>query len=753
MTATAAYLCGISLASIVIFPTRFMGILCASLLVFSALRMAQRRSALFYLALLMLFLGNLRAGLVLGAQDAPTAANVWIEGQVDEVLRPYRVRLSGVSVDGQAMDYAHDVVVTLMADDEGSLPQHPFVGQRVSGKGRLFSPDVKRNPGGMDWRIQSLCDGYELSGYLLEGWVADGAAVFSLTECFRLLRSSIVSRVERIFGGKAALFQGIMLGDRSALDSEVAAAMRLTGIAHILTVSGLHMGMIAQVLGRLIDRMPIRRRNRFVLLGVCLSGFACLTGAAAGTVRALIMALVREYAVLRGRKYEPLTALFFAALCMTLVNPLWLLTASFQFSFFVVLSIQLFSVGFARIGSRRTAGHSALEFLMNLAALSASAQIGSIPMQLLLYGYIPVLSLPMNMLCGMIMPILLLGGWGVTLLSYLSFLVSAHAAQLLVWLASVFEMVSVAVAGSRYAILRLPAPYEISVLLAMGLMLLLSYRILLGHGRRRAAILVGVMLVLSYLPRFNPQPRYVQLDVGQGDAAVMRSGRRAVLIDVGPADSYDALRYLRYEGLSVDAVILSHADEDHAGGLGILLASEVSVPAVITARDALDEVVSPDVQAVLSQICQSGIPVHEMDLGMRIQTNGMTFDVLSPHNALRGSNERSLLLHAELEDVDFLLTGDLPADCEPAFIPDVDVLKAAHHGSADATSERLVQLASPSLALISVGEDNRYGHPSSRVLDTLARCGAQILRTDEHGCITLWLKDGAYQSSCYFPPD
>ncbi|MBQ4265747.1 MAG: DNA internalization-related competence protein ComEC/Rec2 [Clostridia bacterium] len=701
----------------------------------------------------MLLLGNLRAGAVLSVKDMPTMPGAWIEGRIEEVLKPYRVRLTDVSVDGKNMDYAHDVVVTLMTDEEGELPAHPFVGQFVAGRGRLFSPEEKRNPGGVDRRIQALCDGYELSGYLLNGWKAEGTAVFSFAESFRLLRNRILARVERLFGEDAALFQGIMLGDRSALDADVTAAMRLTGIAHILTVSGLHMGMIAQVLSLLLDRLPVRRRTRFALLGVILSCFSCLTGAAAGTVRALIMALLREYAVLRGRKYEPLTALSFAALCMTMVNPLWLLSASFQFSFFVVLSIQLFSVSFARLASRRASGFGVPGFLANLAVLSVSAQIGSIPMQLLLYGFVPVLSLPMNMLCGMVMPLLLLGGWGVTLLSCLVFPVSVYAAQMLGCLARVFESINVTVAASRYAILRLPAPYGISILLTMGLMLLLSRRILLGSVRRRMALALSIVLALSYLPRFNPCARYVQLDVGQGDAAVVRSGRRAVLIDAGPADSYDALRYLRHEGLYVDAVVLSHPDADHAGGLGVLLTSEVNVPAIVAARGALREKVSPDVQAVLDQISRRQIPVHEVEQGMRLDTNGMSFDVLSPYGTLQGSNERSLLLYADLAGVSFLLTGDLPKDCEPAFVPDVDVLKAAHHGSADATSERLVQLASPSLALISVGEGNRYGHPSDRVLRTLAHCGVQALRTDERGCITLWLKDGSYRASCFFPPD
>jgi competence protein ComEC len=122
--------------------------------------------------------------------------------------------------------------------------------------------------------------------------------------------------------------------------------------------------------------------------------------------------------------------------------------------------------------------------------------------------------------------------------------------------------------------------------------------------------------------------------------------------------------------------------------------------------------------------------------------------VLLPDDTmLAGGNERSLLLHANAEDVSFLLTGDLPVDGEPDFVPDADVLKVAHHGSRNSTSDVFAAKASPSLALISVGKNNGYGHPHRRVLDALK--GAQILRTDMHGCITLRLRNGRYRAGTF----
>ena len=748
MAAALAYMLGILTASVVVFPIEFVGILSALFLVLALVRLAQRKSVLFCVLAMMLLFGQLRAGMELSTRDLPTQPGVMIEGRIERIEKPYRVFLSDVRIDGTAADYARGVIVTLMQEEGMPAPQQPKVGQLVSGKGRLFAPDEKRNPGGVDWRISAICKGYELSGYLLPGWQTQGSAVFSVREVLRTFRNRINERIVLLFGDQAALFQGIMLGDKSALDDEVTAAMRLTGTAHILTVSGLHLSMIAGAAGALLGLFPLRRKQRFALLSVFLALFTGLTGAAAGTIRACIMALVREFALVRGRRYEPLTALAFAALCMTLIQPLWLLNASFQFSFFVVLTIQLFSFVFSSFAVKKLHLRGLLLRGINALSVSLSAQIGSMPMQLLLYGYVSVLSLPMNVLCGAIMMYLLLGGWLAVLVSMLWLDAGACLAALLGCISAAFETLSLLAAAHPAATLRLPAPYGVTILLLLVLFLLLSNRIRLGGLRRQAVVLVAAVVCVTYLFRFDPRCSYVQLDVGQGDAALFRNGRRAVLVDVGPADSYEALRYLRHEGLFVDAVILSHPDEDHAGALGVLLGSEVAIPAVVTAYGARHEVGSQVVADTFGLLSSKAIPMHEVRRGDRIDVCGVAFDVLAPDDASVGSNERSLLLHAVAQDVSFLLTGDLPLEQEPAFVPRVDVLKVAHHGSKNSTSDSFAHSASPSIALISVGKDNRYGHPHGRVLDALN--GARILRTDSHGCIALRLKDGEFGIHTYF---
>ena len=750
MCLTVCWICGILLASAYTFPFSFSGLLCALSLLTAALRLSRRKSALFCAMLCLFLTANTAAGYLLSVKDIPTEPGVFIEGIVSEVKKPLRIYVSDVTADGVSLK--RDALVTLMLE-EGETPHEVRVGQFVSGIGRLFEPETPRNPGGVNRRFAALADGYELSGYILPGWRTEGDGEFSIRECLRRLREMLGAKIEHLFGEQAPLFQAMLLGDRSGLDEELVASMRLSGTVHILTVSGLHLSLIAGAVKALLQLLPLGRMVRFCLMSGILSLYAGITGFAAGTVRALIMALLRELAVIRGKRYEPLTALSFAALTMTIFCPLWALDGSFQFSFFIVLGIQLLASGFSAVWNKSNALPGGVRRLLSAISVSAGAQIAAVPMQLLFYGYLPVLSLIMNLLCGMLVPFLMLGGCASLAVSMVFFPFGRNMASALGLAAYAFEQVNLLAAAVKGSVLRLPSPYGITILLFAAWMMLLSGRIRFGKARKRAAAGTVLLMLALYLPRFDLSAQYVQLDVGQGDGALFRRGRSAVLVDVGPQDSYDMLRYLRHEGLFVEAVILSHLDEDHAGALDVLRRSEIAIPALVLTEGAIGEETTEIVLGAIGALALEGTKICEVKRGDRIEVLGMNMDVISPDASFMGSNERSLLLSAEMEGVPFLLTGDLPSECEPEYVPDCTVLKVAHHGSRNATSDAFLSMAKPEIAMISVGAGNGYGHPTQRVLDSLDKAGSTVLRTDENGCITLYLRGGKVRAKTYIRPN
>ena len=733
-----ANLIGIYLAQLALIPAQVMLLACALAAVFGILRAKKRKSALFCGALVVLMLGNRMAGNTLYLRDEPSQPGVLIVGEVDEIKRENRVWLKNAVCDGKPC--ARRVLVTLMTkEDEAPLPV--AVGQTVTGTGRLFAPNEPRNPGDSNGRIRALTQRYELSGYVLPGWEKEGEARFSIREMIRRVRETWMIHLEKVFGEHAPLFQAILLGNRENMDDDVVNAMRLTGIVHLLTVSGMHLTLIALVFEKLLSRLTWGRWPRFFIQTVGLLFYTLLTGAAAGTVRALIMATLRGLAKCRGRRYEPLTALAFAAWLMSWMLPIWPLDASFQFSFFVLLGLLLLGETFSAGLLRHCAWARRHSKAANALAVSMSAQMAAVPIQLLFYGYIPLFAIPVNGIAGLLMPVVMLGGLFCSVVGLLLPTAGRFIGGILGVGIDFAESLVLRIAQWDVNVFRLPAPYGWMIPVAMAAMMLCSRRIRFGPGRKRAFAAAICVLTLGYLPRFMPDARYVQLDVGQGDAAVLRHGRHATIVDVGPENAYAVLRYLRHEGLYVDTALLSHLDEDHAGALGTLLASEVKIRRIVMPDYTQLSNASAAVQQALHLANEKGIPVETTSAGMRIHSGDFVFDVLSPSEGLVGDNERSLVLYTETMGTRILMTGDLPAKSEMDAPPDCDVLKVAQHGSKYATSDAFLAKTTPEIAIISVGANNRYGHPTERVLRSLDEIGAKVYRTDESGCITVWLSE------------
>ena len=740
---SAAYLCGIYAARAAKLPVLFYGLAGVLFLAAGILRLKQRKSALVFVMAALMMLGGLRITGQLRIRDSATLPGTAIAGTVIKKESNYRVYLDDVMLEGQTLK--RPVLVTLMLADEAAedVPVPPAIGQRIEGIGRLFEQEEKRNPGGIDKRIQALCDGYDLSGYVLSGWKTEGKAVFSLWEWFREAQIWLSERIGWLFGEDAPLFQAIMIGDRRGMDADVIQAMRLTGVAHLLTVSGMHLTLMALALRRCLSALRAGPKRTFAVLAVLLGAYTCITGFAAGTVRAYIMVMLRELARRSGRQYDPMTALGAAALVMTLIRPVWALSASFQFSFFVVLGILLLSAQVERRLKGNAAQGGRFSRIRKVLALSASAQFAAMPMQLALYGYIPLLALPVNLICGAMMPLMMLGGWGTLLAGLIFAPLGQPMARAVGLCAQGVQLLSTAAGAGIDGILRLPAPGMGLVGVFALFMMAISSRFYIQKHRKVLCGLLIAVIILGYIPRFYVGEQYVQMDVGQGDAALFRKGRHAVLVDVGPAQDYAMLRYLRHEGLYVDLVVLSHLDEDHAGALDVLLGSEIEIERVAMPVGALEDAGSETVLMALETARERGIEIKMYQKGDRIETDIVALDVLSPEPHMQGSNERSLALYAQMSGLRVLTLGDLPTDCEMEEIPPCDVLKVAHHGSAYATSSRLIEKAGAKAAVISVGRNN-YGHPSSRVLQDLEAAGTTIYRTDTSGCITVRAAAGKY---------
>lgn len=238
------------------------------------------------------------------------------------------------------------------------------------------------------------------------------------------------------------------------------------------------------------------------------------------------------------------------------------------------------------------------------------------------------------------------------------------------------------------------------------------------------------------------------IDVGQGDSVLIYSNGYSALVDVGIPDAANeicaALEEHNIEFL--DVLMLTHLDNDHVGGVsGVTQVFEVKnliLPEISIESEGLNAA-----QFAINRVKASGGEIFTAVEGMNFKIGEFTITILSHLTEMNNDNNRSIVAMAEIDKRKFLLTGDIEAKGERAIIEEgidlgCDVLKVAHHGSNSSTTDEFLKLAKPSYAAISVGEDNRYGHPHSNVLSALEYYNTKIYRTDFDGDIIFFVNDG-----------
>jgi competence protein ComEC len=580
----------------------------------------------------------------------------------------------------------------------------------------------------------------------------------------------VQARIQELFPRTASLAAALVWARKEGLSPEVRESFARAGTAHLLAISGFHVGVVAGLLLLLMGLTGIPHTSRFILssLGVWVYVLAIGVPAAAGRAALLISLL----ALGRGanRAVAPMGALATAFLGFLLVDPGAMLRPGFQLSFAGAFGlVTAFRPVFLWI-STASRGRLPLSLCQGLAA-GVSATLVTLPLVGWHFGRVSLIGIPLTLVVTPLIVLAIPGIFSVLLLS----LVHAPSAR---FLASGVEPVLDLLLNIVGWAADLPfasvwvSPTAVGAgcgaLILAGLVL--SFRPTPGRGRRRrflaSAVVVGILVGPPLVGlRDLGVMELVVLDVGQGDAALLRSpGGRWVLVDAGPSTgSFDAgartvLPYLRRRGVGELALlILTHPDMDHVGGAATILAEfpvgAVLDPGVPAGTDAFLE--------VLESAKRGEVPWRTVGAGDSLDLDGMALRVLSPEepeeaSSDEGRNGASLVLEVRFGAFAALLTGDAPLPSEARFLPrilssQVQVLKVGHHGSATSTSAELLERVNAEAALISVGRGNRFGHPAPQVLARLERGGVRVVRTDRDGTLVVRARrNGAYTLSARY---
>jgi competence protein ComEC len=574
---------------------------------------------------------------------------------------------------------------------------------------------------------------------------------------------------------EAELARGFVIGEDEGIDPGTKENFRRAGLSHLLAVSGQNVTLLALLAMPLMAALGIPLRERLVWVLGLIVVYVPLAGAGPSIQRAGVMGAAGVLATLAGRRASRLYALLLALGVTLAVDPGVATDIGWQLSFAAVAGIFLLASPLREAIAARIGRGGWRRALAEGAAVTIAATLATAPLIAFHFETLSTTTLAANLLAmPAVAPAMWLGmvtaaaaqvpGLPVEALNWLNALLLGYVAQVAAWCGRPsWAQVDVRLGGTGLAISYL----------ALGAAALSVFR--LGHRRRLAAarrrharpvasagrgwrwrprqivlaaLAVATGLALLLIPRAGPAAagpvpglRVEVLDVGQGDAILLQpAGAAAVLVDGGPPGD-DLAGKLEEAGVErLGAVVVSHDQSDHAGGVEELL-GHFPVARLVYARLG---------RLLLDRARAAGIDPMRAAAGGELRSGGLRLQVLWPPPELLAEplpggdpNQLALVLLARWHDFTMLLTADAEAEAVPLDPGPVDVLKVAHHGSDDAGLGALLDRVRPRLAVISVGAGNSYRHPTAGTLTILAAHGVRTLRTDRDGTVTIDVDRGA----------
>lgn len=616
-------------------------------------------------------------------------------------------------------------------------------GTQLSFTGTVYRPSGQSNPYGFDFRHYLLTKGvgYGISCY--GGANVTGQKNNGLSSFFYRIRVSLFDRCRAVFGEESALPLALLLGCRDDLPDDIQNAFSDAGVAHILAVSGLHVTLLAGAVMLLLRPFHLSPAARMTVIGIFLAVYCVVTGFSAPVVRASLLMLIGMLAAVVKRRSDPLTSLSAAFLLILLVDPLQLYTASFILSFSAVIGIIVFGDLFSAFKPRRTV----VAALWNWWKTTFAATLGTAMPVILYFHSFSVIGLLINPLICAVIGVMQPVYAAVFVIGCIYLPAGSALAGAISCVTHFFTEGVTFLSQLPFAVLRLASPGVISmILLAAGLLVLTRY-VLVGK-RKKLVICVlcmagfGVSMILEQ----DHSLRYIQLSLGQEDAAVVVDDRTTVVVDTGENGS-DLSSYLLSEGLRADRVVISHMHNDHIGGINSLLDHHIPIGCVYLPADA-ERFAGYEAMKTLMRIRDEGIPVVYVSRGDQFSTSRAKFTVLWPEkegiNPAGEANSYAMALMMELDGVKLLSMTDVSGTYEIYSAQPADILKIAHHGSKTSTGEDFLRAVHPDTAILTC-TDRSETLPSPETLDRLEAAGVKVFRTDETGALRVVCSDSKYQ--------
>ena len=666
-----------------------------------------------------------------------------------------KIRLFNVHIHTEVWhSYSRELLLTV----RDSCPDYRY-GDVLGFVGKVTHPTEARNPGDFNYRKYLTNHHIYATVYLNRGEVP----IVVESNRFRLRRfaNNVSIRIQRLIdqsmtGEQAGILKALIVGVRGEISDETVQAFVNSGVIHVLAVSGLHVGYVTLVFIVLFGFLRVPQKTKTVLTILALVFYIFVVDICPPVVRAVIMAsmfMISQAWEFRHNVYNTLCA---AVLIQTLIDPLQLFDMGFQLSFLAVFStVYIYRRVDALLPSKfklNAIPNPNLKKVVQMFMVSFAALVGTIPITIYYFNRVPVIALIANLfvipLVGVIGALgfaqVILGAiWSPINIAY------GEVQMILIWILQKSIMITSEVphASLIFSSISL-AGLAISYLIIFGL---------LNFDKKhvRAATIIGILILLNVWvwkkPLAQPTLRVTFLDVGQGDAALIEfpDGKR-MLIDAADrtfrrdyGETIIAPYFVRHGIKRIDILSLSHPHSDHIGGAPYLL-KNFSVSEIWETEFDAKSYIFQEIRDIADSL---GVPIKQIRSGDCFPIDRFaTIYVLHPSKMYLEKeptlNNSSCVLKLTHGAVDFLFTGDVEVHAERRirFWNDFlasEIVKVPHHGSATSSSAGLLCEIQPQIALVSVGRNNKFKHPSDSTLARYSALGTAIHRTDRNRALVI----------------
>ncbi len=563
----------------------------------------------------------------------------------------------------------------------------------------------------------------------------------------------IKEKIDFLFGDVKGVFRALLTGDRSFITTRQTEELRITGMSHVIAISGMHIAFLVYFVVLVFGK----RRAPFIAIPLIIS-FGVMIGPLPSVLRALFMQCMILVAPRIKREADTLTSLAAALLLILLINPYSVLDVGLQLSFGATLGLVLYGKRANELVNqylpienrfvRRVVHMFATTFMASLCAM-----VFTVPITMITFGTVSLIAPIANMLTLWSVSAFFIIGMVAVAFSFIYLTLGKIVAFPAILLAKFFLRVTGMMAKVPYADF---SAKNLFIILIIALFYLLFFTVYYlrprpSHGkiivRVWLVILSASVLTLILSMIFNTSVTAVVLDVGQGQSILLRSKTETILVDCGSMErdagtiAYEAV--MEWSNRTVDALVLTHLDYDHISGVETVL-NRLNVKRMYL----LQSLVKEEKASELIRIAETaGCEVVPVIYRKKLAFEQIDLELLPVDQG----EEKGLAILASCDGKNLLVTGDIDAEGETLLLekyrlPDVDFYVVGHHGSKYSTSSELLSKTKPEFAMISVGKKNHYGHPTREVLERLSNENISVKRTDFEGDIIVKFR----QNRLYF---